>query len=47
MKDGWVVICPACFAKIDDFELSGEWFCECGEQGILDDIIDEEDLDDE
>jgi len=36
MKNGWVITCPACSAMIDDFSDCDEWFCECGEWGILD-----------
>ena len=35
MKNGYVVTCPECGAEIDEFSLADEWFCECGEKGIL------------
>lgn len=49
MKNGWVVECPKCGTKIDDFSLTDEWFCDCGEHGILDygDSEDEEEEDDD
>lgn len=34
MKTGWEITCPACGATIDEFELTGEWFCQCGAHGI-------------
>ena len=34
MKTGYVVTCQ-CGAEIDDFSLADEWFCECGNAGIL------------
>lgn len=43
METGDVVTCPRCDASIDDFSLADEWFCDCGEQGILED----EDTEDE
>lgn len=42
MKTGWIVTCPKCGAKIDEFSLCDEWECECGESGILDDDEGEE-----
>lgn len=43
MQTGWVITCPKCGAKIDDFSLSDEWFCECGESGIFEPPDDEDD----
>ena len=36
MKNGYTIICPRCCQVIDDFSLADEWFCDCGESGILD-----------
>jgi len=33
MKTGWIIICPNCGTKLDQFSLADEWFCECGESG--------------
>lgn len=35
MITGWVITCYKCGAKIDDFSLADEWFCECGAHGIF------------
>lgn len=43
MKTGYVIACPKCGAKIDDFSHSDEWFCECGEYGIFEPDEDEDD----
>lgn len=42
MKTGWVIECPSCGAKIDDFSLSDEWFCECGDSGVFEPDEDDE-----
>lgn len=36
MQNGWQVTCPRCGTIIRDFSLSDEWFCDCGESGVLD-----------
>ena len=48
MHNGYLITCPKCGAKIDEFSCADEWFCACGEQGILQwDDVDEEDEGDE
>lgn len=46
MKNGWVIECPRCGTKIDEFSFCDEWHCEvCGEWGNLD--YEEEDEDED
>jgi hypothetical protein len=36
MKNGWVIECPHCHTKIDEFSLADEWTCDvCGASGEL------------
>jgi len=44
MKNGYTITCK-CGRVIEDFSLADEWFCECGESGILQ--WDEEDIEDD
>ena len=46
IENGWVITCPQCQAKISHFSLADEWFCMCGQQGILE-YPEEEDDDSE
>lgn len=34
MQNGYTITCK-CGRVIDDFSLADEWWCECGESGIL------------
>ena len=43
MQTGWVIDCPNCGRKIDDFSLADEWDCECGASGVFEPDEDDED----
>ena len=35
MKNGYITTCDLCGRQIDDYSLADEWFCECGNEGML------------
>lgn len=43
MKNGYYIACPGCGTHIEDFSLADEWFCDCGEQGVIEYPYDEDD----